>query len=750
MTAVQRFSGWRSRATLLLILLQLVTVLTTGTASAHAFLDRSDPEANAVIPEPPSTAQLWFTEPIEPKYSYAQLYDSEGTLVTTQESQVSGGPNQMTLSLPSDLPKGTYTIQYRNVSAADGHPEAGYIPFTIGGQADVVVPSPPATVSATAPPMWLNTLGRWLSLLGVTGAVGALLCWRWVILPSSTSLSGPRRDVITRSIRRLALASVAIGVIGSFIALVVQGMVIAITPSIASIGNVLRDTNYGRIWLIRIVLLVVLGLVLSRRALWNGSDGSRSWRLASVIGVLTLAPFALISHAAAQPNGRPAAIAADWLHLLATSAWVGGLLALAVSLVLATRGIPAAQRRSMYATAIPRFSTLAIASVIVLSVTGFYASWLQIGNLPALLDTSYGRTLLVKLGLLIPLLILGAVNLRIIGPRLQHDAKNGTQFGRTVTAEAIVGIAVLVVVGLLTSLPTAREVLTSQVGQSSFHVFDQGVHATVRVAPAAVGLNRYDAAIGLERGELPEKTDVLLRVSRQGDIEGIREIKLNPSSGGRFTATGSELSVVGTWQMELIVRRPGEDDWRMTRPIEIGSTPPEARVPGPPPRFSGMLAAAGILAAGGAVVALVIGLRRRSGKRSSLTEVGIGLVLISAVALGTTRISQTASADVQNPIPMSAASVIAGEKTFQANCVVCHGASGRGDGPMAQTLNPPPADLTASHVDAHTDGDMFGWIENGYPGSAMPGFSDQLSETEIWQLVNYVRSLRHPVPESAP
>jgi copper transport protein len=750
MTAVLRVSGWCSRATLLLILFGLATVLTTGTASAHAFLERSDPEANAVVPAPPSTVQLWFTEPVEPKYSYAQLFDSNGTLITTPTSQVGADPTQITLVLPSDLAKGTYTIQYRNVSAADGHPNSGYIPFTIGGQADVVVPSPPATVTATTPPVWLNTLGRWLSLLGVTGAVGALFCWRWVILPSCASLSGPRRDMVTRSIRRLALASVAIGVVGSLIALGVQAMAIAVTASVTSIGNVLRDTNYGHIWMIRLVLLVVLGLVLSRRLLWDSRDGGQFWRLGGVMGVLTLVPFALISHAAAQPNGRPAAITADWLHLLATSAWVGGLLALAVSLVLAARDIPAAQRRAIYATAIPRFSTLAIASVIVLAVTGFYASWLQIGNLAALLETSYGKTLLVKLGLLIPLLLLGAVNLRIIGPRLQRNAKNGTHFGRTVTAEAILGIAVLVVVGLLTSLPTAREVLTAQVGQSSFHVFDQGVHATVRVAPAAVGLNRYDAAIGLEKGELPEKTEVLLRVSRQGDIEGIREIKLNPSSGGRFTASGRELSVVGTWQLELLVRRPGEDDWRMTRPIEIGSTPPEARVPGPPPRFSGMLAVAGILAAGGAVAALVVGLRRRTGKRSSLTEVGIGLVLISAVALGTTRISQTASADVQNPIPISAASVTAGEKLFQANCVVCHGVDGRGDGPMAQTLNPPPADLTASHVDAHTDGDMFGWIENGYPGSAMPGFSGQLSETEIWQLVNYVRSLRHPVPESVP
>jgi copper transport protein len=192
MTACQRSWGWRVRATLLLDLIGIATVLTTGTGSAHAFLDRSDPEANAVVPSPPAQAQLWFTEPVEPKYSYGQLFDSNGKLITTPESQVSSDPTPMTLSLPKDLAKGTYTIQYRNVSAADGHPNSGYIPFTIGGQADVVVPIPPTITTTGNPPIWLNTLGRWLSLLGVAGAVGALFGWRWVILPGITGLAGPR------------------------------------------------------------------------------------------------------------------------------------------------------------------------------------------------------------------------------------------------------------------------------------------------------------------------------------------------------------------------------------------------------------------------------------------------------------------------------------------------------------------------------------------------------------------------------
>jgi mono/diheme cytochrome c family protein len=406
-------------------------------------------------------------------------------------------------------------------------------------------------------------------------------------------------------------------------------------------------------------------------------------------------------------------------------------------------------RHVVYAAAIPRFSTLAISSVILLTLTVFYAAWLEVGNLHTLRETAYGQTLIVKLGLLVPLLLLGAVNLLIIGPRLQRSAPTGIQFGRTIAAEAFLGILVLLVVGVLTSLPTAREALTAQVGKSSFHFFHDGVHVVFQVTPAAVGPNRYTADIGLEKGELPAGTEVLLRVSRQGDVEGERQISLAPVQGGRFEATGSELSVVGTWQLELIVRRPNQVDWTAKTPIDIAKTPPAAQLPGPPPRFAGFTAAAGVLLLGIAIAVSVVGLRRRKGDRF-LVEIGGGLLLISVVALAVTWVPQSASAELKNPIPMSATSIAAGRALFQTNCVACHGADARGDGPMAQTLKPRPADLTASHVDIHTDGDLYGWIKNGYPGSSMPGFGKQLSDDQIWQLVNYVRSLRHPIQGTGP
>jgi mono/diheme cytochrome c family protein len=82
---------------------------------------------------------------------------------------------------------------------------------------------------------------------------------------------------------------------------------------------------------------------------------------------------------------------------------------------------------------------------------------------------------------------------------------------------------------------------------------------------------------------------------------------------------------------------------------------------------------------------------------------------------------------------------------YQANCVACHGESGKGDGPVGLTLRPPPADLTQHAVPGvHTDGQLFEWIGQGYPGSVMPGFEGRLTEEERWHIVNFMRTLAPP------
>jgi mono/diheme cytochrome c family protein len=98
-------------------------------------------------------------------------------------------------------------------------------------------------------------------------------------------------------------------------------------------------------------------------------------------------------------------------------------------------------------------------------------------------------------------------------------------------------------------------------------------------------------------------------------------------------------------------------------------------------------------------------------------------------------------------ILLCSSSVIAEEANpkhlFQIHCQTCHGPEGRGDGPLAQGLNPAPRDLTVRpYKQGCGPGAIVHTLQNGVPGSAMPTFSEILTEDELWSLSRYVRSLQ--------
>ena len=88
--------------------------------------------------------------------------------------------------------------------------------------------------------------------------------------------------------------------------------------------------------------------------------------------------------------------------------------------------------------------------------------------------------------------------------------------------------------------------------------------------------------------------------------------------------------------------------------------------------------------------------------------------------------------------------IVHGEKLYATNCEVCHGSEGRGDGPMARSLPIAAADLTAEHLWAHSDGELFWYISHGFEapkgGVTMPGFDGKLSSEARWGLIDYLRA----------
>lgn len=94
---------------------------------------------------------------------------------------------------------------------------------------------------------------------------------------------------------------------------------------------------------------------------------------------------------------------------------------------------------------------------------------------------------------------------------------------------------------------------------------------------------------------------------------------------------------------------------------------------------------------------------------------------------------------VKSPLKKTPDNLKAGEETFKENCEVCHGPKGDGNGPTAKTLTIKPANFTdAALIAKETDGSLFWKMSKGR--GAMPSWEDQLSDTERWQLVMYIRT----------
>jgi Tol biopolymer transport system component/mono/diheme cytochrome c family protein len=117
-----------------------------------------------------------------------------------------------------------------------------------------------------------------------------------------------------------------------------------------------------------------------------------------------------------------------------------------------------------------------------------------------------------------------------------------------------------------------------------------------------------------------------------------------------------------------------------------------------------------------------------------------GYLLFTANAAGGKVAPRTTPVALTNPLAADPGSPERGRALFATNCVACHGARGRGDGPLAPTLIPRPANLADAHMVGHRDTDLFGFISNGIPGSAMAAWQNQLTERDRWDLVNYVRT----------
>ena len=725
-------------------------MLFSAQAAAHANLASSDPAANSELETAPGRVIIWFTEPIEPALSEIRVLDASGKQVDEGDSAVDD-LNLLAMSVGlGDVPDGTYTVAWKNVSTVDGHRVRGSFVFAVGqplAAAPVQVEEQPLLQSPFSP------LLRWLVLLGALtmtgGLVFELLVARPVLLAQRAS-PALRETGVALSARATRLTWLAVAV---FLAASVGQLLTLVTVDTSlwealggPLWSTLSSTSWGKLWLWRVAAALAFGVAFFGLRfppeLWQPALRT----LALALGGAALWTLALTSHGAATLDIRNMAIAADFLHLTASAFWIGALFHFLLGLPLMLRRLPDGERRECLADMVPRFSVVASLSVAVIIATGVFSGWAQVTTTEAL-NTPYGITLIAKVALVLPLLFLGALNLLWVRPRLRREPASSGWLKRLLIGEAVLAAFILAAVGMLTSLEPARQVASRELAESrqslAFSDTVSGDTIELEVTPGRVGSNDLTVTLTDRLGRpIANASEVLVRlVFLESDL-GDDTLMASPAGEGRYVRADAQLSIAGVWQAELVVRRPDAFDARTAfrfEALSTGAAGSAAISPSPPTAY--LMLGAGLLVVGllflGAGLPLG-GWFSRSGAgvmTPGIAGVAAGLLLLFNAQLGI-----GGDEILQNPFPPTPESLTNGAVAYAQICQACHGESGRGDGPAGAALDPPPADLLV-HVPLHSEADLFRFIRDGIPGTGMAPLGDQLTGEQIWHVVNYIRTL---------
>jgi copper transport protein len=423
----------------------LVLASWPASVAAHAVLLRGTPSNRQSLTRAPDQVELLFSEPLDRVFSSVRVIDASGQRVDTGDGRVDlNDDHLLVVSLPSGLSNGVYTVLWRSLSSIDVHPDEGQYQLFVGVPVAQQATSSAAGVTTSTPE---TTFGRWWFYLGASLFGGSLAMWKFVL---SRILAGPHADA-REAVRRKAYRLIVLGgvllIIGTLFTAVAQAAAAANVPLLSGVGQPMADLllrgRFASIWWPRMGLEVASLLLI----VVGGVEGLASeCALATLPAVLLTS--ALTSHGAAVPAGAAPGIAIDWLHILGATAWVGGLIGLAVlapTLVRVARsGSDPLLRRVTLG-----FGRFALVASLAVALSGTLQSVLELGSWPALLSSAYGQLVLVKVGLLVAMLVVALFN------EWRVRTASFAAFGliRGLRAELALGLIVLGVAALLSGTP---------------------------------------------------------------------------------------------------------------------------------------------------------------------------------------------------------------------------------------------------------------------------------------------------------
>ncbi len=513
----------------------------------------------------PERVVLRFSESVQIPLGSIRVFASpSGKQVETGSAgRVDGDSSAVGVKLPK-LDKGGYIVTWR-VTSADAHPIHGAFTFAVGsakeGTADAALVEKllssgggDTTVGA------IYAVIRFVAFTALVLLVGGL-AFVGLLWPAGAALARPRR--MLWGALAAALVTTAIGI--PIQAVYAAGLPLSKVAS-STVRSGMLDDRFGQVWAARLILLGLMALVLvalGRRAGSAPESGETATALPTpllaaggLLSVGLLVTPGLAGHAATE-DLVPLAMAADVLHLVSVSLWLGGL-ALLTAAVLPRR-VP-----GELAVVVPKFSRMAFAAVITILVTGSFQGWRQVRSTAALTETTYGRLLIIKVVLFALMVGLAGLSRRLVQARYRMPAAR-LSFGpgaatadpddetvaglrRTVGAETVIAVIVLAVTSLLVNAQPARSALAKPF---SAEMRNEMVLVDVTVDPAKAGPAALHFYTLSPTGGQQEVQDLTATLTLPSQDVGPLAIPLQRAGPGHFSAYNFNIPLRGSWKLEV-------------------------------------------------------------------------------------------------------------------------------------------------------------------------------------------------------
>ncbi|WDT93937.1 copper resistance protein CopC/CopD [Thermoleophilum album] len=428
------------RALALAVLALLGAFALPASALAHASLVASDPAPGSRLERAPDRIELSFAEPLAPRLSRAVLVDERGRALAAR-TVVAG--KRIVVFPARPLARGGYRLEWSTVSTVDGHTLAGSVGF------GVRAPAPGSTGAAAATGPFdvggvLGFLGRALLYVGLVAYAGPLFAaaalgtgtpGRWLVPDTLAPRAGCDASALARrrrAVERLHARAGLAALVGAVCVALADATRAAGAFDPAALSDFLLQSRAG-VGRTAVIAALALALFAPRRG-----------PARQLFCLVAIAALALSGHAASA-DPQAIAVAAVFVHVVAGSAWLGGILALAAAW-WRELGSEGPLRRALVPAVLEPFGLVALPAFLLVVVAGGANAALSIGSPRELWESDWGRVLLLKIELVALVAAVSGAHALVLRPRLGRSGASTTterRHWRLVRGESWIALPVL-------------------------------------------------------------------------------------------------------------------------------------------------------------------------------------------------------------------------------------------------------------------------------------------------------------------